>query len=206
MDAEAEYVEPPALDRPASMLSPLTLVRWSQPVRGTRHPARGSTSSGFSIIPTGRCRMQSALISCAPSAKREAMVSTQALDGLRRPGWLTFAAVILVSVGIVRVISAIYYFADSTRVNNLSGGAFGHHLFLWGLWDLLIALLALTGGFSLFGGNTFGRVIGYAWAILVIVQSFLIISSAPWFGSAALLLAVLVIYALSSTSEWRETA
>ena len=94
-------------------------------------------------------------------------MSTQALDGLRRPGWLTFAAVVLVSVGCLRIISAIYYFADSTRVNNLSGGAFGHHLFLWGLWDLLIALLALWGGFSLFGGNTFGRVIGYIWAILV---------------------------------------
>jgi len=133
-------------------------------------------------------------------------MSTQALDGLRRPGWLTFAAVILVSVGVVRVISAIYYFADSSRVNNLSGGALGHHLFLWGLWDLLIAMLALWGGFSLFGGNTFGRVIGYAWAVLVIVQSFLILSSAPWFGSAALLIAVLVIYALSSTSGWREPA
>ena len=131
-------------------------------------------------------------------------MSTQALDGLRRPGWLTFAAVILVSVGFLRIISAIYYFADSSRVNNLSGGAFGSHLFLWGLWDLLIALLALWGGFSLFGGNTFGRVIGYTWAILVIVQSFLIISAAPWFGSAALLIAVLVIYALSSTSGWRE--
>ena len=56
----------------------------------------------------------------------------------------------------------------------------------------------------MFGGNTFGRVIGYTWAILVIVQSFLIISAAPWFGSAALLIAVLVIYALSSTSGWRE--
>ena len=52
-------------------------------------------------------------------------MSTQALDGLRRPGWLTFAAVILVSVGFLRIISAIYYFADSSRVNNLSGGAFG---------------------------------------------------------------------------------
>src|SRR6266576_43493 len=91
-------------------------------------------------------------------------MSTQALDGLRRPGWLTFAAVILVSVGFLRIISAIYYFADSSRVNNLSGGAFGSHLFLWGLWDLLIALLALWGGFSLFGGNTFGRVIGYTGA------------------------------------------
>ena len=132
-------------------------------------------------------------------------MSTQALDGLRRPGWLTFAGVVLVSVGFLRIISAIYYFADSTRVNNLSAGAFGDHLFLWGLWDLLIGLLALWGAFSLFGGNTFGRVIGYIWAILVIVQSFLIISYAPWFGSAALLLAVLVIYALSTPSEWRES-
>jgi hypothetical protein len=131
-------------------------------------------------------------------------LSTQALDGLRRPGWLTFAGVVLVSVGFLRIISAIYYFADSARVNNLSAGALGDHLFLWGLWDLVIALLALWGGFSLFGGNTFGRVIGYIWAILVIVQSFLILSYAPWFGSAALLLAVVVVFALSSTSEWRE--
>ena len=133
-------------------------------------------------------------------------MSTQALDGLRRPGWLTFAAVVLVSVGCLRIISAIYYFADSTRVNNLSGGAFGHHLFLWGLWDLLIALLALWGGFSLFGGNTFGRVIGYIWAILVIIQSFLILGAAPWFGFSALLLATLVLVALSATSGWTETA
>ena len=53
-------------------------------------------------------------------------MSTQAFEGLRRPGWLTFAAIVLISVGCVRVISAIYYFADSTRVNNLSAGAFGH--------------------------------------------------------------------------------
>ena len=133
-------------------------------------------------------------------------MSTQALDGLRRPGWLTFAGVVLISVGCLRIISAIYYFADSTRVNNLSSGAFGHHLFLWGLWDLLIALLALWGGFSLFGGNTFGRVIGYIWAILVIIQSFLILGAAPWFGFSALLLATLVLVALSATSGWRETA
>jgi hypothetical protein len=133
-------------------------------------------------------------------------MSTQALDGLRRPGWLTFAGVVLVSVGFLRIISAIYYFADSTRVNNLSSGALGDHLFLWGLWDLLIALLALWGAFSLFGGNTFGRVIAYAWAVLVIVQSFLILSLAPWFGFSALLLAILVIIALSTTSGWRESA
>jgi hypothetical protein len=131
-------------------------------------------------------------------------MSTRALDDLQRPGWLTFAGVVLVAVGFARIISAIYYFADSTRVNNLTAGAFGGHLFLWGLWDLLIALLAIWAGFSLFGGNTFGRVIGYIWAIVVMVQSFLILSYAPWYGSAALVISVLVIYALSSTSGWRE--
>ena len=141
-----------------------------------------------------------------PIGKEGGNMSTQALDGFRRPGWLTFAAVVLISVGFARVISAIYYFADSTRVNNLSGGAFGHHLFLWGLWDLLIAGLAVLGGFSLFGGNTFGRIIGYTWAISVIVQSFLIISVAPWYAFSALLLAILVIGALASTSGWREVA
>jgi hypothetical protein len=133
------------------------------------------------------------------------MSSTQAYSGLNRPGWLTFAAVVMFSVGFLRVISALYYFADSVRVANVSAGALGDHLFLWGLWDLLIAVLAFWGGYSLLAGNTFGRVIGYVWAILVIVQSFLIIEDAPWFGFGALILAVMVIYALSSTSDYRET-
>ena len=39
----------------------------------------------------------------------------------------------------------------------------------------------------------------------MIVQSFLIIEYAPWFGFGTLLLAILVIYALSASSDWRET-
>ena len=133
-------------------------------------------------------------------------MSAQALTALRRPGWLTFAAVVLFSFGCLRIITAIYYFADSVRVNNLTYGAFGHHIFLWGLWDLLIAVLALWGGWSLLSGATFGRIIGYAWGGLVLIQSFLILGSAPWFGFASLLLAVFVLYGLAVTSDYKETA
>ena len=114
-----------------------------------------------------------------------------------RNGWLTFAAVVMISVGCLRVISAIYYFADSSRVNNVSSGAFSHHLFVWGVWDLLIAALALTAGFSLLRGRELGFVLGYGFAGLLIVQSFLILAAEPWFGFASLLVAVLVIYALA---------
>jgi hypothetical protein len=128
------------------------------------------------------------------------------MTGLRRPGWLTFAAVVIFSVAGLRIISGIAYLADSTKVNDLSSGLFGDNLFWWGLWDLGIAALALLAGYSLLAGNTFGRVVGYAWAIVVIIQSFLILSYAPWYGFAAMLLAILVIFALSSTSDYREGA
>jgi hypothetical protein len=130
---------------------------------------------------------------------------SEVMTGLRRPGWLTFAAVVMFSVAGLRVISGIAYLADSTRVANVSGGLFGDNLFWWGLWDLAIALLALYAGYSLLSGNTFGRVVGYIWAIVSIIESFLILDYAPWFGAAALALAVLVIYALSTTDEYSST-
>ena len=132
-------------------------------------------------------------------------MSTPAYSGLNRPGWLTFAAVVMFAVGFMRIISAIYYFANSNRVANVSAGALGDNLFLWGLWDLIVAALALYAGYALLSGNMFGRVVGYIWAIVVIVQSLLILSWSPWYGFAGLLLAILVIYALSTTSEWTES-
>ncbi len=131
-------------------------------------------------------------------------METASLNALKRPGWLTFAAVILISVGCLRVISAISYFADSNKVNDLSHGLFGGQVFLWGLWDLVIAVLAVWGGMSLLGGNSFGRVIAYIWAGLVLIQSFMILTWAPWYGFAAMAVALLVMFAVSTTSDWRE--
>lgn len=123
-------------------------------------------------------------------------MSTERQTG-SRTGWLTFAAVVMISVGCLRVISAIYYFADSSRVNDVSSGAFSHHLFVWGIWDLLIAALALTAGVSLLQGKELGFVLGYGFAGLVIVQSFLMLAADPWYGAAALLVAILVIHGLA---------
>ena len=131
-------------------------------------------------------------------------MNTPTMQTLERPGWLTFAAVVLLSVGILRIITAISYFADSNKVANLSNGLFSDQLWAWGLWDLVIAALALWGGWSLLGGNTFGRAIAYVWAAVVLVQSFVILAWAPWFGFLAMALATLVMFALASSSEWRE--
>jgi hypothetical protein len=117
----------------------------------------------------------------------------------RRSGWTMFAAIVLFSVGFLRIISGISYLADSNKVNNLTLGLFGDNLWAWGLWDLVIAVVALFAGYSLLGGGTFGKVVAYLWAILVIVNSFLVMGVAPWFAFTMIALAVLVIYGLTVT-------
>jgi hypothetical protein len=122
----------------------------------------------------------------------------------RRPGWVTFAAIVMFAVGFLRIISAISYFADSHKINDLASGLFSSHLWAWGLWDLLIAVLALFAGYSLLGGGGFGRVIAYIWGVLVIVQGFLTIGVAPWFSAAMIALASLVVFGLASAADWSE--
>lgn len=119
----------------------------------------------------------------------------------RRSGWTMFAAVVLFSVGFLRIISGISYLSDSNKVNDLTLGLFGDSLWAWGLWDLGIAVVALYAGYSLLGGGTFGKVVAYLWAVLVIVNSFLIMGTAPWFAFTMIALAVLVVYGLASSPK-----
>lgn len=125
------------------------------------------------------------------------MTSMEELESRR--GWVVFAAIVMFSVGCLRVISGISYLSDSHKVNDLTLGLFGDNLWAWGLWDLGIAAIALWAGYSLLGGGSFGRVVAYVWAVLVIVNSFLIIGVAPWFAALMIALAVFVVYGLASS-------
>ena|SRR5215510_14084213 len=120
-------------------------------------------------------------------------------DDDRGSGWLEFAAVLLFAVAFFRVISAIGYFADSRKLNDLTSGLFSSHNWGWGVWDLIIAALAVFAGLSLIAGGMFGRVVAYAWAIFVIVQAFTTINIVPWYSALMIALATMVIYGLART-------
>ena len=125
-------------------------------------------------------------------------MSTQALES-RRSGWLEFAAVVLFAIGFFRIISAITYFANSYKLNNLTNGLFSSHNWAWGVWDLLIATAAIIAGMSVLANGEFGRVFGYIAGVLVIVQGFAVINIAPWYGATAIVVGVLVVYGLAAT-------
>ncbi|HEX6664600.1 MAG TPA: hypothetical protein VF025_13090 [Gaiellaceae bacterium] len=117
---------------------------------------------------------------------------------------MEFAAIVMFAVGFFRIISAIAYFADSHKVNDLTNGLFSGHTWGWGVWDLLIATVAILAGLSLLAGGGFGRVVGYIWAVLVIVQGFVVIGIAPWYAAAMIALAAFVIYGLATSSRSKE--
>ena len=125
-------------------------------------------------------------------------MSTQAMES-QKSGWLEFAAVVLFAIGFFRIISAITYFANSYKLNNLTNGLFSSHNWAWGLWDLLIAALAIMAGMSVLANHGFGRVFGYIAGVLVIVQGFAVINLAPWYGASAIVVGVLVVYGLAAT-------
>ncbi len=120
-----------------------------------------------------------------------------------RTGWIMLAAIVMFSVGFLRIISGISYLVDSHRISDYTLGLFGDNMWLWGLWDLGIAAVAIWAAYSLLGGGEFGRVIAYIWAILVIVNGFLTINITPWFSAGMITLAVLVVYGLASTPLMR---
>jgi len=122
-------------------------------------------------------------------------MSTSTYD--TRSGWVTFAAIMMLAVGFARIISAITYFDNSNDVANLTAGLFGDSLWAWGLWDLVIAALALFAGWSLLGNGPFGRIVAYVWAVVLIVNSFMIFGLAPWYAAAAIALGTFVIYGLA---------
>jgi len=125
-------------------------------------------------------------------------MSTQSYDD-QSSGWLGFAAIVMFAVGFFRIISAITYFANSYKLNNLTNGLFSGHNWAWGLWDLLIAALAILAASSILAGGGFGRVLGYIFGVLVIVQGFTIIGIAPWYAAFSIIIGILVVYGLASS-------
>jgi hypothetical protein len=121
----------------------------------------------------------------------------------RRPGWLTLAVIFMFAVSFVRIISAINYFQGGDQISDLTNSIFGDNLWVWGVWDLFLAAFGLGAAISLLSGGGFGRLLGYIWAIWVIVQSFLLIRWAPGFALAMMGISSLVIYGLATTSGWR---
>jgi hypothetical protein len=124
----------------------------------------------------------------------------------RRPGMLTFAAVIMFMVAGFEALSALLAFAGTgwwvTDADNLVYANF----VLWGILDVLVALIALYAGIDLLRGGGFGRGMAYVFAVVGVIRWLFVIPAAPILSVVVIALCVMVIYALAKDVDYVESA
>jgi hypothetical protein len=124
----------------------------------------------------------------------------------RRPGMFTFAAVIMFVVAGFEALSAILAFAGTGWWITEMGNLVYANLVLWGILDLLIALIALYAGIDILRGGTFGVVMGYLFAGFGLVRWMFVIPAAPILSLVVIALCVMVIYGLATHADYMQRA
>lgn len=113
-------------------------------------------------------------------------------------GWGYFAATILLVAGIFDTIrgTVALTMADSAYFV-VDGELWILDIQGWGWWSLIIGVLLILVGISLFLGQTWARVAAIVLAIFSAIGNLLLIPAQPWWSLIVIALDVLVIYALT---------
>src|SRR5215207_6442101 len=123
----------------------------------------------------------------------------------RRPGMLTFAAVMMFVVAGLEGLSALLAFAGTGWWVTEAGNLLYANFIFWGFLDLIIALIALYAGIDLLRGGTYGLVMGYLFAGLGAIRWLFVTPAAPVLAVVVIALCVMVIYGLTKYSEQLES-
>ena len=113
-------------------------------------------------------------------------------------GWSFFAAVVLILVGAMDIISGfIAIFDDNYLVRSQTGRLFVFDPTGWGFTVLIIGVLLVLAGFSILKGSLYGRIIGVLAACLSIISQMSTIQAYPIWSFTIIFICVMVIYALT---------
>jgi hypothetical protein len=118
----------------------------------------------------------------------------------RVTGWWLFAGILLAISGTLNIIWGIaaignshFFTANAHYV--LSG------LKTWGWITLILGLLELFAGFSLFSGGGYGRWFGIIAASLTSISALMSIPANPFWSLCVFALAIIIVYELAKTPE-----
>jgi hypothetical protein len=114
---------------------------------------------------------------------------------MRGVGRAVFVAILLLIIGTLNII---YGIAAVGNAHFFSGTQYVFSsLHTWGWITIIVGVIQLTAGFSLFGGGGYGRVIGIIAATIGALESLLSIGGThPWWSLAIFALCVWILYGL----------
>ena len=123
---------------------------------------------------------------------------------MKRSGWLTFSAVVLIITGIMRVIDAIWAFGYHGSIpNGLRGALLGHSLTTYGwIWLIIGIILVAAGALVLGPGDQpaaeISRWVGIVAASLAAISAIFVMPYFPVWSLIYIAIAIMVIYGLSA--------
>ncbi len=116
---------------------------------------------------------------------------------MRGAGRVVFAAILLLMAGTLNVIYGIGAISDANFFTESGSHYVFSNLSTWGWITLILGIIQLTAGFSLFSGGTYGRVIGIVAATLGGIGALLSVGGAyPFWSLGIFALCVVVIHGL----------
>jgi hypothetical protein len=117
-------------------------------------------------------------------------------------GWLTFAGVVLMVGGIMRLFDAIWAFSyHGTLPSNLENALFGHSLKTYGWLWLIVAIVLFVSGIGVMVRSQVSRWIGIVAGAILAVSAIWWMPYYPVWSFVYIAIGVLVIYALAAHGQ-----
>ncbi len=120
----------------------------------------------------------------------------------RRPGLVTFAAIMMFVLAGFELTFALVEFWNATWIAFSAYGSFGGHLWLWGILDALFALVAFYAGADLLRGGSYGQIVGILIAGFSAIRWFFYLPAAPWIAAVIIAVDIVIIYGLIANADY----
>jgi hypothetical protein len=120
---------------------------------------------------------------------------------VKKSGWVSFSAIILIVAGISRIFDAIWAFRyNGPVVDNLHQAIFGHSLTAYGWLWLIVGIILIAAGLLLLAGGGLGADVSrWVGVVAAAIGGITAVSWLPYYPVWSLIyigLAVLIIYGL----------
>src|SRR3954447_2805597 len=165
---------------PSVVAAPLSGPAPGESVRTTTHPTKREADLSVET-PT-------------PRATRDRTTAVRPDAG---GGWLTFAGILLIIVGVMNFIGGIAAIDDSNFFVGNAKFQFGD-LNTWGWVILILGSVQVLTAFGLFARNTFARGVGVVFASLAAIAALLMLPAYPLWSLALFTMDILIVYAFVS--------
>lgn len=118
----------------------------------------------------------------------------------RVTGWWVFAGTLLLIAGVLNVIWGIAAIGDA-KFFIANQKYIISSLHTWGWVTLILGVIQLVAGFSLFAGGGFGRWVGIFAAALSAISALLSIPAYPFWSLCVFALSLIILYELAKAPE-----